>query len=144
MLHDEATHNAATAAAAHDALAAATFYSVAAVCCMLCQPALQERAKVAVLRRLPEFGVQLLPAQLTHLPDRKQLLHRVLLGRQALTSSKTTGAGSQGDGVTCNGIRKTTAGIPPWRRLGDVLELAALLGMGNEEDQHEVCVLTCH
>eukprot|EP00775_Hariotina_reticulata_P009597 gene9597-9760_t len=42
-----------------------------------------------------------------------------------------------------------TAGIPPWRRLGDVLELAALLGMGSEEDQHEVrllaaeCALEC-
>lgn len=115
----------------------------AAACCLLlthhlaraayalalshCQAAAEQRASVAVLRRLPEFGVSLLPAQLTQLPDKRVLLHRVLLGRHS--------GGSAGGG----------AAVLPWRRLGDVLELAALLGMDSEAEQQEVsgCMGSC-
>jgi hypothetical protein len=109
-------------------------------CCLsLLQAAAQQRNAVAVLRRLPEFGVALLPAQLTALPDKQQLLHSVLLGRTSSISSSSSRRGTRssaaGEGVGASAGRVAVA---PWRRLGDVLELAELLGMGGQEEQQQV------
>lgn len=95
------------------------------------QAAAAQRDSVAVLRRLPEFGVSLLPAQLTSLPDKHQLLQRILFGRHTYAAAAAAAAG---------GSSSSNAGssVAPWRRLGDVLELAALLGFGSEDEQNEV------
>ena len=104
-------------------------------CCQTCtcrQAAAAQRDSVAVLRRLPEFGVSLLPAQLTSLPDKHQLLQRILFGRHtyaAAAAAAAAGGSSGGWGGSS---------VAPWRRLGDVLELAALLGFGSEVEQNEV------
>jgi hypothetical protein len=87
-----------------------------------------------VLRRLPEFGVALLPAQLTALPDKQQLLHSVLLGRSS-SSRRGMRSGAGGDAA---GVGSGRVAVAPWRRLGDVLELAELLGMGGQEEQQQV------
>jgi hypothetical protein len=86
---------------------------------------------VTTLRLLPEFGVSLLPAQLTSLPDKHQLLQRILFGRH--TSAAAAAAAAAGSNVGWAG-----SSVAPWRRLGDVLELAALLGFGSEDEQNEV------
>jgi hypothetical protein len=123
---------------------------------LLLQAAAQQRNAVAVLRRLPEFGVALLPAQLTALPDKQQLLHSVLLGR----SSSSIGSSSSSRRGTHSAAAVDAAGtssggrvaVAPWRRLGDVLELAELLGMGGQEEQQQVsniafmspfCIMCC-
>jgi hypothetical protein len=92
------------------------------------QAAAAQRGSVAVLRRLPEFGVSLLPTQLTSLPDKHQLLQRILFGRHTYTAAAAAAASGGWAGSS----------VAPWRRLGDVLELAALLGLGIEDEQHEV------
>lgn len=94
------------------------------------QAAAAQRNTVAVLQRLPEFGVSLLPAQLTALPDKRQLLHSVLLCRTTATAAPGQ---QQWGGGSSRGVR-----VAPWRRLGDVLELAALLGFNTADDQQEV------
>jgi len=103
---------------------------------VLLQAAAAQRDSVAVLRRLPEFGVSLLPAQLTSLPDKHQLLQRILFGRHtyAAAAAAVAAGGSRAGGWD-------GSSVPPWRRLGDVLELAALLGYGSEDEQNKVsCV----
>ncbi len=73
---------------------------------------------ISALRRLPEFGVSLPPAQLLDLQteDRRGLLHALL----------TAGRGP------------SKHADAPWQRLGDVLEMAALLGLGGRETEVEV------
>jgi hypothetical protein len=95
------------------------------------QAASAQRDSVAVLRRLPEFGVSLLPAQLTSLPDKHQLLQRILFGRHTYAAAAAAAAGGSSGG-------QAGSSVAPWRRLGDVLELAALLGFGSEDEQNEV------
>jgi hypothetical protein len=95
------------------------------------QAATAERDSVAVLRRLPEFGVSLLPAQLTSLPDKHQLLQRILFGRHTYAAAAAAAASGSSGG-------RAGSSVAPWRRLGDVLELAALLGLGSEDEQNEV------
>lgn len=103
---------------------------------LLLQAAAQQRNAVAVLRCLPEFGVALLPAQLTSLPDKQQLLHSVLLGRSSsIGSSSRRGSTAAAAGA---GASPGRVAVAPWRRLGDVLELAELLGMGGQEEQQQV------
>jgi hypothetical protein len=106
----------------------------------LLQAAAQQRNAVAVLRRLPEFGVALLPAQLTALPDKQQLLHSVLLGRSSSinSSSSRRGTRSSSAGDAAGASSWGRVAVAPWRRLGDVLELAELLGMGGQEEQQQV------
>lgn len=89
---------------------------------------------MAVLRRLPEFGVSLLPAQLTSLPDKHLLLQRILFGRH--TYAAAAAAAASGGSGGSDGWAGSS--VVPWRRLGDVLELAALLGLGSEDEQNEV------
>lgn len=72
----------------------------------------EELNSISVLRRLPEFGVHLLPAELRAMSDRSLVLRRVMESR--------------GDSVA------------PYKRLGDVLELARLLGKGGKEQQMQV------
>jgi hypothetical protein len=109
---------------------------------LLLQAAAQQRNAVAVLRRLPEFGVALLPAQLTALPDKQQLLHSVLLGRTSSINSSsrcgTRSSSSAGAGAAASSPARVA--VAPWRRLGDVLQLAELLGMGGQEEQQQVRV----
>lgn len=103
------------------------------VCCCP-QAAAAQADSVAVLRRLPEFGVSLLPAQLTSLPDKHLLLQRILFGRHTYAAAAAAAAsGSSGGSDGWAG-----SSVAPWRRLGDVLELAALLGLGSEDEQNEV------
>lgn len=97
------------------------------------QAAAAQRDAVAVLRRLPEFGVSLLPAQLTSLPDKHQLLQRILFGRH--TYAAAAAAAALGGNSASLG---SSSSVPPWRRLGDVLELAALLGFDSADEQNEV------
>jgi hypothetical protein len=100
------------------------------------QVAAAQRDTVAVLRRLPEFGVCLLPAQLTSLPDKHQLLQRILFGRHIYAAAAAAAASGSSAG-------RAGSSVAPWRRLGDVLELAALLGLGSEEEQNEVSMAMC-
>lgn len=102
------------------------------VCVFCCpQAAAAQADSVAVLRRLPEFGVSLLPAQLTSLPDKHLLLQRILFGRHTYAAAAAAAASGGSDG-------SAGSSVAPWRRLGDVLELAALLGLGSEDEQNEV------
>lgn len=87
---------------------------------------------MAVLRHLPEFGVSLLPAQLTSLPDKQQLLQRILFGRHTYAAAAAAAASGSSGGWSSG------SSVAPWRRLGDVLELAALLGFDSEDEQNEV------
>jgi hypothetical protein len=104
----------------------------AKTCLMLLLPydsaaAYAEFDTIAVLQRLPEFGVVLLPAELQALPDKKVVLQQVLTHRAVARSTTTAAGGSSSKGGA------VAVAVPPWRRLGDVLELAQLLGMGEEE-----------
>jgi hypothetical protein len=106
-------------------------------CPNVLQAAAAQRDTVTTLRLLPEFGVSLLPGQLTSLPDKHQLLQRILFGRHTSAAAAAAAAGSNSGWAGSS--------VAPWRRLGDVLELAALLGFGSEDEQNEVgpfCVLT--
>ena len=102
----------------------------AKLCLLLLLPydsaaAYAEMDTIAVLQRLPEFGVVLLPAELQALPDKKVVLQQVLTHRAVARPSAGGSSGGAGGAVA--------VAVPPWRRLGDVLELAQLLGMGEEE-----------
>lgn len=88
-----------------------------------------------MLRRLPEFGVCLLPAQLTSLPDKHQLLQRIVFGRHTYAAAAAAASGSSIGSSSSAG-----SSVAPWRRLGDVLELAALLGFGSDAEQNQVCI----
>jgi hypothetical protein len=85
-----------------------------------------------VLLRLPEFGVNLLPAELRGLPDKSVVLKRVLTHRVVPSPGDATG---DKRGQRRGGRARQ---VLPWQRLGDVLELAAALGMRSEAEQHEV------
>jgi hypothetical protein len=89
-----------------------------------------------VLLRLPEFGVSLLPAELRGLPDKSVVLKRVLTHRVVPSLGDGASDTRQGGGRQRRGGRPRQ--VLPWQRLGDVLELAAALGMRSEEEQHEV------
>lgn len=72
-----------------------------------------------------------MPAQLTSLPDKHLLLQRILFGRHTYTAAAAAAASGSSGGWA-------GSSVAPWRRLGDVLELAALLGLGSENEQNEV------
>jgi hypothetical protein len=119
--------------------------STLTLCLVLLQAAAKQRNAVAVLRRLPEFGVALLPAQLTALPDKQQLLHSVLLGRTSSSrSSSRHGTRSSAAAAAVGAGSPGRVAVAPWRRLGDVLELAELLGMGGQEEQQQVSFIMLH
>ncbi len=107
-----------------------------AVACLELLPgskvARRELDGIAALRRLPEFGVSMLPAQLRDLPDRRQLLRTVMTGRGGRVSS--AGDGSAAAAPAAGG----SSGVAPWRRLSDVLEVAALLGLDGRDTEMEV------
>ena len=101
----------------------------------------RELDAIAALRRLPEFGVTLLPAQLRDTTDRRELLRAIMAGRVGASAASAAGGADDSSAPGSLAGAVPPPSVKPWRRLSDVLEIAELLGLGGRDTELEARLL---